>query len=142
MLLKRLMMFLGVKFGTTRMVFLLGKYAIKIPKINTWKFFIKGILANLDEKMWYSHSPENWQKKMTPSLYCLFGGLILIAYKAKEITEEQYNQIDKKYYDPLPFDNKIENFGEFENRIVLVDYADSKYFCSECEILFSKKKCK
>lgn len=140
MLLKKLLICLGMRFGTTRMVFFIGKYAIKLPKINSWKFFLKGILANLDEKMWYKHSPKEWQLKMAPSLFCL-GGFILISYRAKEITKEQFYSINKNYYDPLPIDNKIDNFGLFENRIVLIDYADTRYWCSDCEKIFCKMKC-
>ena len=63
--------------GTTRMVYLIGKYAIKVPRINRWKSFLRGLLANMDERLWYKNSPKEWKEKMCPSLFCL-GGLILI----------------------------------------------------------------
>ena len=127
-----------LKKGTTRRVLLIGKYAIKFPRVNRWKSFLRGVLANLDEMMWYKNSPNEWKQKLCPSLFTL-GGLFLISRRAEPIDLEDYQELDLGYYDPLPLDCKICNFGKFENRIVLVDYADSKYFCSDCEQLFKIK---
>lgn len=123
--------------GTTRVVYLIGKYAIKLPRINRWRSFLRGILANLDEKMWYHHSPSDWKLKMCPTLCCLLGGVILIARRAEPITEAEYRDLDTDSFKPLPLDIKIINFGKFQDRIVLIDYADSTYFCSDCEHIFS-----
>lgn len=127
-----------LKYGTTRVVVLFGKYAIKFPRINKWKSFIKGILANLDELMWYKNSPKEWKIKMCPSLFTL-GGLFLISRRAEPVDLNDYQKLDVSYFEPLPLDCKIDNFGKFENRIVLIDYADTKYFCSDCELIFKLK---
>lgn len=125
-----------MKRGTTRLVFLIGGYAIKVPRPNRWKSFLRGILANMDERLWYKNSPESWRLKMCPSLSCFLGGFVLISKRAYPIDLEDYQEIDFSFYNPLPLDRKILNFGWYENRIVLVDYADSKYFCSDCEKIF------
>lgn len=40
-----------VKTGVTRVVFLIGDYAIKIPKCMIWNHFLKGLLANMEENL-------------------------------------------------------------------------------------------
>lgn len=127
-----------MKKGTTRIVFLIGSYAIKIPKPRRWKAFLRGILANLDENLWYKHSPDLWKEKLCPTLFTL-GGFILIAKRAKEITQEQFEALTRGQFSPLPCDFKQENFGVYNDKVVLVDYGDSRYFCSDCEIIFKEK---
>lgn len=128
-----------MKRGTTRIVFLIGSYAIKLPRIYKWKCFLRGILANMDERMWYKSSPKEWQMKMCPSLFCI-AGFILIQKRALPISSLEYDTLDITEYKPLPVDSKISNFGWLYNRIVLVDYADSRYFCSDCETIFACKR--
>jgi hypothetical protein len=124
--------------GTTRVVFLIGKYAIKLPALRSWKLFLRGILANLDENLWYKSSPAEWKLKMCPVVFS-FVGFILIARRARPIPYHIYEDLDLKQYEPLPVDPKQSNFGWYDHRIVLIDYADSRYFCSECEELFKHK---
>lgn len=128
-----------MKKGTTRIVFLVGRYAIKLPRIYSWKCFLRGLLANMDERLWYKSSPKEWKMKMAPSLFCI-AGFILIQKRASPLNCDEYENLDITEYKPLPMDNKISNFGWLHNRIVLVDYADSRYFCSDCEIIFSCKR--
>lgn len=125
----------SMKKGTTRVVYLIGGYAIKIPRINRWKSFLRGILANMDERMWYKHSPVDWKNKMCPSLLCLFGGFILICKRATPITQTIWDNgtIKKEDFYPIPMDYKAINFGWYKSEIVLIDYAGSNYFCSDCE---------
>ncbi len=125
--------------GTTRVVFLVGKYAIKFPRVSSWKMFLRGILANLDEKLWYNNSPDEWRLKMCPAIMCI-GGFVLVSKRCEPISANAYDLLDIEYYKPIPMDNKISNFGWYQNRVVLVDYADSRYFCSDCEVYF-KSKC-
>lgn len=128
-----------MKKGTTRIVFLIGNFVIKMPRFNSWKIFLRGILANIDENMWYKNSPLEWKLKMCPTLFTL-AGFLLIAKRAKEITEEDYKNINIDYFKPIPCDFKKQNFGIYNERIVLIDYADSRYFCSDCECIFKNLK--
>lgn len=126
--------------GSTRIVLLVDRFALKFPKPTKWKTFLRGILANLDEVMWYRSSPPEWQQNMAPVISCFFGGLLLISARAEEVTEGEYQQIDLTAFDPLPMDSKRINFGRLKGRTVLVDYADSRYFCSDCENIFKRKR--
>lgn len=131
----------GMEAGCTRFVFLIGNYAIKIPRLNDWRLFLRGVLANIDEKIWYSNSPDSWKLKMCPTIFT-FKGLLLIAKRAKPVTEDEFLSLELETFKPLPMDAKQSNFGWYDNRIVLVDYADSRYFCSDCErICFMKDSC-
>lgn len=130
--------------GTTRVVYVLGNYAFKFPRTNRWKSFLRGILANMDEYFWYKHSPIEWKDKMCPVIFKSWGGFLLIMEKADELSDNEYNK--KQFAEmfkiiPISLDNKIMNFGRLKNnKVVLVDYADSRYFCSGCSDII--KKCK
>lgn len=113
--------------GTTRVVYLMPKYAIKIARINKWNSFLRGLLANMDERLWYKNSPKEWKDKMCPSFKCLFGGLILICKRAEPITDDIWESslIKEDDFYPIPVDWKKENLGLIKNRIVIIDYADT-----------------
>lgn len=127
-----------VKRGTTRTVFLIGKYAIKVPRFwhkfgkgHRWKIFLKGTLANLDEHFWYKCAYK--QDKLCPVLLKSPLGFLLVMKRAEPLKEEEYDKtIFSIIFKNLPLDNKIENFGKIDGKPVLVDYADSKYLCSDC----------
>lgn len=125
-----------IRKGTTRTVLLIGNYVIKFPRTNKWKSFLRGILANLAERMWYKHSPPEWKVKMIPSIFTLYG-FFLISKRGIELTENEYNSIQFNLFKPLPLDTKIQNFGKYKDKIVLIDYADSRYFCSDCECILT-----
>jgi hypothetical protein len=124
-------------FGSTRIVFCIGPFAIKIPKPRNWKIFLRGLLANMDEIMWYRNSPADLKLKMCPPIFCL-GGWILISKRARCLVLSEWYSINPEEFYPIPVDFKIENFGVYNGRIVLVDYADSRYFCSGCENILKK----
>ncbi len=133
-----------IKKGTTRTVFLIGKYAIKIPRFwhkhngHKWKTFIRGILANIDEDFWWKHAID--KDKLCPIVFKSPLGCILVMLRAQELTDNEYNK-DKlnKDFAGLPLDNKQINFGKINNKIVLIDYADSRYMCSDCSFNFRNR---
>lgn len=43
-----------IQHGSRRIVFLIGKYAIKVPSFRRWVSFIRGIEENLEERYWWS----------------------------------------------------------------------------------------
>lgn len=137
--------------GTTRTVFLIGQYAIKVPRFwhefgqgHRWKILLRGILANLDEHFWWKCAYK--RHKLCPVLWRSPLGFILVMRRAEPLSEQEYDKEAFKFmFENLPMDNKIENFGKLkrisntesncpwnEDRIVLVDYADSRYLCSDC----------
>lgn len=126
-----------IKKGTTRTVILIGSYAIKIPRFwhkfpsHRWKIFLRGILANIDENFWWKCAFQ--KEKLCPVLWKSPLGFILIMRRAAPLKEEEYDKEKlENDFKLLPLDNKLINFGKIENRIVLIDYADSRYLCSDC----------
>ncbi len=134
---------MNFKRGTTRVAFLIGKYAIKIPRFwhtsngHRWKIFLRGILANIDEDYWWKYSKQ--KDKLCPIIVKGPLGLFLIMKRAKELTEDEYNNINLLDFSGLPLDAKLVNFGKINDKILLVDYADSRYMCSECSFNFKNR---
>lgn len=133
-----------IKRGTTRFVILIGKYAIKFPRIHhkykghRYKMFLRGILANIDEKFWYKSGFE--KNKLAKVIFTSPFGLFLIMERAEPLSSGEYDkQQMEEQFKHLPLDNKIQNFGKVDNRVVLIDYADSRYMCSDCSNCFKNR---
>lgn len=138
---------LKIRKGVTRVVILIGKFAIKFPRGYhssrtkdplSWKWFLRGLLANIDEKFW-------WDCTLQKDKLCKIRiagplGLFLIMDRAEPLLETEYDkEFFEKEFKYLPLDNKICNFGKINDRIVLVDYADSRYLCSDCSDCFKNR---
>ena len=116
-----------MKKGITRNVFLIWKYVIKIPTIQNHINFLNGCYSNYSERNFYKkflHAKYegNMVKYVAPSLFCSWFGLIQIQMRCKPKNEDLTEE-EKKFYEPLcGADNKKENFGYFNNRLVCLDY--------------------
>ena len=72
--------------GCTRTVFLSKKYAFKIPTFKSYKLFINGIQANLEERVWTTLNI----KCINNSYYCNRFGLLVIQKKLDKLIIEDY----------------------------------------------------
>ena len=120
--------------GATRMVILIGRWAIKIPNIlRGWKFLLYGFLANMQEREW-----DGFDNRLCPIRYTAPGGAFLIMVRCRPVTLEEFDQhIDGKwtrmrdretgrpvpYSWELPVELKPSSFGWLGDRIVAVDYG-------------------
>lgn len=127
-----------VRIGTTRVVVLISRFAVKFPKIDLRhrkygrRIFLKGLLANLEEKFWYKAYCNS--DKVTKVYFTSLFGFVQVSQRAEPLTKEEYDcENMESLFKGYPLDNKIENFGKINGKIVLVDYADSTYMCSGCE---------
>jgi len=111
--------------GITRIVFLFGKYAVKIPNIRySQKHFVQGCLANIKERDYFkNHKYEgSLVDYVSPSLFCSWLGLFQIQSRC-EPKEESLTDKEKEFFKPLcGSDNKKENFGYYKNNLVCLDY--------------------
>lgn len=115
---------IDLKRGATRIVLLIGKYAIKIPSIFEWRLFLHGLLANLQEA---SFSRAEWEE-LCPVVLAVPGGWFLIMRRATPLSEEEFESlnyeewVDRENY-RVPVENKHDSFGILDGRIVAVDYG-------------------
>jgi hypothetical protein len=120
------------KFGTTRTVILIGKYALKFPRIhlranNGWSLFLRGLLGNMNE----SNFGRDFKEELCPVVFRLWGGFLTVMLRAEELTEEEWNNFN--FYDhfkvlyPDLCENKKSSFGKLNGRIVAVDYDGNLY---------------
>lgn len=101
--------------GITRNVILTRRYAVKIPTFRSWKLFLHGLLANMQEREWWSTKDG----RLCPVLWSIPGGWCVVMPRVQICDSE----VNYEAFDGLPVDPKPCNFGYFRGRIVLVDYG-------------------
>lgn len=108
--------------GVTRHVLLVGGLAIKVPALWSWKLFLSGLLANMQER---AFSRTGWPE-LCPVLFALPGGWLLIMRRAEPIPDEVeldfQHLIDQPEYQ-IPAEAKRDSWGLLDGRIVAVDYG-------------------
>ena len=111
--------------GATRMVFLIGGYAFKLPSFKEWRLFLHGLLANMQEVVF---SKTGWPE-LCPVLFHLPLGLLVVMPRCQPLTGEEFNKFD---YDKFTIhddyvltyiENKPDSFGILNGKIVAVDYG-------------------
>ena len=113
--------------GSTRRVFLIGKYAIKIAWADSWKDFFRGCVYNLDELSWNVVQCKN----LTKIYWCSCTGLISVHERVRPVRNRGMFQVDlaqlciesdiDSYFWML--DAKPENFGYRGTTLVKLDYG-------------------
>lgn len=121
-----------IRTGCTRIVVLLGSYAIKVPiTTDGWRAFLKGLLANMQE---VSFARTGWPE-LCPVLFSLPGGWLLVMPRVREMTDEEFHSLDygewikagrdlKAGEWVVPVEAKSNSFGFFEGHIVAIDYGN------------------
>lgn len=110
--------------GATRWVILIGKYAIKIPRMDSWRQFLYGLLANMQERVF---SKTKWPE-LCPVLFSVPGGWLVIMPRCTSLSVQDFRKFDIKSFTRketriIPVEGKIDSFGWFDGRIVAVDYG-------------------
>lgn len=118
--------------GCTRIVFLVGNYAIKIPNFRySWLLFLNGLVANMNEAAtwrWNSGKYESGKSHLLcPVVWASWGGWVLVMKRAVPCTwlSEGGEEIDysKWIVEGLSGDDKPQNYGKLDGRIVKLDYG-------------------
>lgn len=127
--------------GVTREVFLVGRYALKIPKlIYGWRLFLQGLLCNMQEAQW----GRSDMSEFCPVVFYIPGGWLVVMRRAAPLTEDQWRAFMQdrvaanaiKSYDArdqieswtggeyvVPAEIKQDSFGMLDGRVVVLDYG-------------------
>ena len=112
--------------GITREVFLIGQYAVKIPKMTYgWQKFLCGLLANMQE---VTFSKAGWPE-LCPVVFSIPGGWLIVMKRARPLTDQEWWGFDPNtFVEPgeyvVPAETKRDSFGILDGRIVAVDYGN------------------
>lgn len=121
------------KSGGTRLILLTKRYVFKIPRMNSWKHFVQGMLSNLTEGQWKGYDNPH----LCPITYSNCLGLLVVMRTAKPVEDEElfksdlqklYDDIDDDEYrtldrDFFEYDAFPKNFGYYKGRLVKIDYG-------------------
>lgn len=126
------------KNGVTRTVFIFNGFVVKFPTFkHGYKMFLSALLYNIAEGVAWNHATlidNGSDKLLCPVIWYSRTGLVLIMKKAdvdkhcEEIGDRQLNK-DYAYYNKWHDvhhggDDKPENYGYYEDRLVKVDYGN------------------
>lgn len=130
-----------IAYGCSRMVILIGNYAIKLPNLKyRYPSCLWGLIHNLSESNWYKASQgifnngeiQDYDKLLCPILYANRFGLVVIMKRAQPLPKtfdcpivfEWLASRFIKFGDCIcPAEKKIDSFGLLNNEIVAIDYA-------------------
>lgn len=117
--------------GVTRTVFLVGKYAVKIPCVHrTYAMFIEGIRSNLAEGRFVGYEP---QAPIARTLYSNRFGLLNIQERVRPVSGKnklfrialvELSACEFFNRDFIMDDPKPDNFGYKQNKLVKIDYGN------------------
>ena len=93
---------------------------IKFPSLESWYYFLFGLIHNLDEKKWakFNHLYNNI---FCPIFFTAPLGLFSIMPYCNQISDVDFQQLLLDY-ESLPIEKKQDSFGYYKNKIVAVDY--------------------
>lgn len=109
------------------MVFLIGKYAFKVPQLSsTWKMFLLGLVCNMQENQFGRMRDE----RMCPVIFSLPGGWLTVMPRCEALERHDYYRFINTDIDiffegdfRVPVENKLDSFGWYKGKIVAIDYG-------------------
>ncbi len=109
--------------GATRAVLLVGRVAIKAPRMSTWRTFLNGLLANMQER---EFARTGWPE-LCPVVFSVPGGWLLVMRRAEPLSDAEWYTVHPEWGDreeyAVPVEIKRDSFGVLDGRIVAIDYG-------------------
>ncbi|MCM5689520.1 hypothetical protein CN140_02645 [Sinorhizobium meliloti] len=68
--------------GATRTVILTRRYALKLPSFKSWRLFLQGLLANMQEREFGKAERDG----LCPVLFSIPGGLLVVMPRCSALT--------------------------------------------------------
>lgn len=110
-----------IENGLTRKVFLIGRYAFKVPQTDYgWKYFLRGLLSSMDEII----ISKNKYPGICPILFYVPGGWLIVMPRLKALSEEEMKEVDMDNFKYLDVEYKSDSFGWHNGKIVAIDYGE------------------
>lgn len=114
--------------GITRHVFGIGSYAIKVPRIDRWTRFLRGLLGNTQEA---ACGRLGWPE-LCPVVFALPGGFLVIARRAVACTSADFPvELARRIIESAAVDGRLvgsmvelkyDSWGWLDGRLVAIDY--------------------
>lgn len=115
-----------IEQGSSRTVILTKRHAFKIPRMTTWRTFLNGLLANMQERE-FAHT--GWPE-LCPVKFSFPGGWLVVMPRCKpvineiwELLEDDDTLLDRGEY-IIPAERKQSSFGVLNSQIVAIDYGN------------------
>lgn len=111
-----------IRKGATRLVIISKRRAYKLPLLHSWKHFLTGLLANMQERLF---SQAGWPE-LCPVLFSLPGGWLVVMPRVDVCRPHDVLDFetlcDRGDY-VLPVEHKNDSFGWLDGRLVAIDYG-------------------
>lgn len=112
------------RWGATRVVFLVGRYAVKLPRPTAWRTFLNGLLANMQER---EFSRTGWPE-LCPVIWSVPGGWLLVMPRCQPMSDAEWCDFEPESFTEnaeyhIPVEPKQDSFGLLAGRVVAVDYG-------------------
>lgn len=113
--------------GSSRIVLLLGPWAFKLPTYTEWRLFLRGLLANMQERQLWRFLQDD--SALCPVVFALPGGWLIVMPRVEPLTNEEFlslpieDFLDRDHW-VIPAETKADSFGWWEGRLVAVDYGN------------------
>ncbi len=123
--------FAARRTGASRTVFLIGRYAIKVPSLRghltgdgrgRLAGWCRGVLANQSEFTWHDYG--GWRGRVAPVLRSWLLGVVQVYPRCEPFfgPDDQAGRERLPLLDPDPGDIKVDNFGLLGGQLVRLDY--------------------
>lgn len=112
--------------GATRYVSLIGRWAFKIPSLHSWRNFLWGLLANIQEvNFWESGIGVG---KLCPVLFHLPLGFLVVMPRCRILSAAEFKGFQYEAFVDcgdwrVPVEAKPDSFGWLKRSVVAVDYG-------------------
>lgn len=112
-------------FGATRFVLITDRLVFKIPRLSSWKSFLQGLLANMQER---EFARTGWEE-LCPVFFADPFGLLVVMPKCMPlrrdfwVNEFDYSAFCNREDYVIPVEQKHDSFGRYKGKIVAVDYG-------------------
>jgi hypothetical protein len=121
----------NIAWGSSRMVILTKRWAIKLPRPTEWRLFLHGLLANMQERQFATTKDP----RLCPIKFGVPGGWFIVMPRASALEYDEWDAFDWEafcaYRDDdeammlkVPVEGKWSSFGWLNGKIVAIDYGN------------------